>query len=62
MQGALGLILPHGLWNTLAITVAFALGLVTGLWKCSDVHQLWTENLDAMAKDFAHNGIPEDKL
>ncbi|CAJ0625983.1 2488_t:CDS:2 [Entrophospora sp. SA101] len=36
--------------------------LVSSLWKCSDVHQLWTENLDAMAKDFAHNGIPEDKL
>jgi hypothetical protein len=38
----------------------FATLLVFG--NVSDVHQLWTENLDAMAEDFAHNGIPEGKL
>ncbi|CAJ0911864.1 6477_t:CDS:2, partial [Entrophospora sp. SA101] len=38
----------------------FATLLVFG--NVSDVHQLWTENLEAMAKDFAHNGIPEGEL
>ncbi|CAJ0643332.1 9279_t:CDS:2 [Entrophospora sp. SA101] len=38
----------------------FATLLVFG--DVTDIHQLWIENFNAMAEDFAYNGIPEDSL
>ena len=46
--------MPNQLRNLFATLLVFG--------DITDVHQLWNENFNAMAEDFAHGGIPKGQL